>query len=144
MLRSLQSVWMLFMTSGALYSQTFTVSPKAVNIQQVEGGPLASAGIQIRSAGDSSGDAPQEWSATASTGDPDDPWIQLSAASGTTPSTVIVGIVSWRGERRKPGKYAGKITIVSRGASETVPVEWEVRAALPAAPLTYIQEPNGC
>src|SRR5882724_2507274 len=140
MLRSLQAVWMLLLPSAGLYSQAFTVNPKALNIQQVEGGPLASAGIQIRSAGD----APQEWTATSSTPGPDDPWISLSAASGTTPATVIVGVVGWRGVRRKPGKYTGKVTIVSRGASETVPVEWEVRAALPAAPFTYIQAPTGC
>src|SRR2546421_12197155 len=116
MLRSLHAVWMLLVTSGASYSQTFTVSPKTLSIQQVEGGPLASAGIQIRAVGE----APREWTATASTSDPGDPWIQLSAASGITPSTVIVGIVGWRGEKRKPGKYAGNVTIMSRGAAETV------------------------
>src|SRR3954447_12093927 len=138
MLRSSQAVWMLLVTSGASYSQGFTVSPKTLSIQQVEGGPLASAGIQIRA----TGDAPQEWTATASTPEADDLWIQLSAASGITPSTVIVGTVGWRGERRKPGKYFGQVAIVSRGASETVRVEWEVRAGLPAAPFTYIQAPN--
>jgi hypothetical protein len=140
MRRTPQAVWMLLLIPGALYAQTFTVSPKALRIQQVEGGPLASAGIQIRS----SGDPRQEWTATVSHPDADDSWIRLSATSGVTPSTVIVEIVGWRGERRKPGKYTGKITIVSRGASETVPVEWEVRAALPGPSFTYKQGLNGC
>src|SRR5262249_24058773 len=42
------------------------------------------------------------------------------------------------------GKYTGSITIRSNGASQTVPVEWEVRTALPPPTFTYLQGPKGC
>ena len=51
--------------------------------------------------------AAQSWTATASTGDPNDPWLELGAAAGATPGTLTVGLVNWRGEQRKPGKYQG-------------------------------------
>src|SRR5215510_14173756 len=129
-----------FLMAGALYGQALTISPKSVSLRQVEGGPLAASQIVIRSADN----APHPWTAIASTSDPNDPWIELSAGSGTTPATLMIGLVNWRGEKRKPGKYTGSITVRSNGASQTVPVEWQVRAALPPPSFTYLQGPKGC
>ncbi|HEY2105511.1 MAG TPA: hypothetical protein VGH29_06985 [Candidatus Binataceae bacterium] len=125
--------------SGALYSQTLAVTPKSVKLLQVERGPLANVSISIRSAG-----APQAWTATASTGDLNDPWVWLSAASGETPATLTVGPVDWRGEQRKPGKYQASIAIKSGGESVTVPVEWEVRRGIAPAAFSYLSGPVGC
>src|SRR5262245_44711262 len=129
-----RSAFAIFLAAGTLYAQALTISPKSVSLRQVEGGPLAASQIVIRSAGN----APHPWTATASTSDPNDPWIELSAGSGTTPATLTVGLVNWRGEKRKPGKFTGNITIRSNGASQVVPVEWEVRAALPPPAFTYL------
>jgi hypothetical protein len=124
---------------GALYSQTVVVAPKALKLLQVERGPLANATISIRSAG-----APQAWTAAASTGDPNDPWVWLSAASGETPAALTVGPVDWRGEQRKPGKYHASIAIKSGSESVTVPVEWEVRPSIAPAAFSFLSGPSGC
>jgi hypothetical protein len=122
-----------------LYSQALEISPKAIKLVQVEGG-LAQANVSIRSAGGSA----QSWTAAGTPGDPNDPWIQLGAAAGTTPAVLNVGIVNWRGETKKPGKYLASITIRSGSAAMTVPVEWEVRAANPPPAFSYVSGPAGC
>ena len=124
---------------GMLYSQSLVVAPKALKLLQVERGPLAVGSVSIHSSG-----AVQSWSATAATADPNDPWLVLGAAAGSTPATLTVGLVNWRGEQRRPGKYQGTIAIKAGGASVTVPVEWEVRAAVAAPGFSYIAGPNGC
>jgi hypothetical protein len=126
--------------AAALHAQGLTVAPRTLKLLQVEGGPLASASLTIGA----EGETPRPWTASASTGNPEDPWIDLRTVSGMTPARIIVGIVDWRGAIRKPGKYAGKITIRAAAATETVAVEWEVRPALPPAPIGYLQGPNGC
>lgn len=125
---------------GLLYSQAIEIAPRAVELIQVEGGPLALAKVSIRSAGASV----QNWTVTASHGDPNDPWIQLSAPGGTTPALLTVGIVGWRGESKKPGKYHASISIKSGAAAVTLPVEWEVRAANPPPVFSYLSGPAGC
>jgi hypothetical protein len=129
----------LFALSGALYSQAIEVSPKAVKLLQVEGG-LAVGNVSIRSTGGNV----QSWTATATPSDPNDPWIELGAAGGTTPAVLSVGIVNWRGETRKPGKYSASITIKSGGSAVTRPVTWEVRAANPPPAFSYLSGPAGC
>ena len=123
-----------------LQAQGLTVTPKTLKLLQPEGGPIACAAIAI----EASGAAAQSWTATASTPNPEDPWIELHAPSGTTPGRLIVTIVGWRGAERKPGKYSGKITIHAGEAVENVPVEWEVRPALPAAPVSSLAGLAGC
>ena len=89
-----------------LYSQAIDVTPKVVKLVQVEGGPLAIAKVSIRS----TGTTVQNWTATATPGDPNDPWIQLDGPGGTTPGVLTVGIVNWRGETKKAGKFQASIT----------------------------------
>src|ERR1700694_1043710 len=91
----------LFALPGLLYSQAIDVSPKVVKLMQVEGGPLAIAKVSIRS----TSRTVQNWTAAATPGDPNDPWIQLDAPGGTTPALLTVGIVNWRGETKKAGKF---------------------------------------
>jgi len=121
------------------YPQPIEVAPKSVKLVQVEGGPLAIAKVSIRGAGTIA----QNWTATATPGDANDPWIQLSATSGTTPGVLTVSIVNWRGETKKPGKYPASITIRS-GAAVTVPVELEIRPANPPPAFSYLSGPAGC
>jgi hypothetical protein len=130
----------LFALPGLLYSQAIEIAPKAVKLLQVEGGPLAVAKVSIRSAGPNV----QPWTVTATPGDPNDPWIQLSAPGGTTPALLTVGIVNWRGESKKPGKYPASISIKSGGAVVTLPVVLEVRAAHPPPAFSYLSGPAGC
>ncbi|MCU1236494.1 MAG: hypothetical protein JWP63_4461 [Candidatus Solibacter sp.] len=125
---------------GLLSGQGLVVAPKALRLLQVERGPLTWGTISIRSAGET----PQTWTATASTGNPDDAWLSLGAAAGTTPASLLVGLVNWRGEQRKPGKYQGNIVIKSGATSATVAVEWEVRPAGAGATFSYLTPPNGC
>jgi hypothetical protein len=126
--------------AAALHAQGLAVAPKTLKLVQTEGGPLAAASLTIGS----DGEAPQSWTASASTASADDAWLDVRTVSGVTPARVTVGIVDWRGAIRKPGKYAAQITIHAGAATETVPVEWEVRPALPVAPISYLQGPNGC
>src|SRR4051794_28227451 len=114
-------------------AQDFSIAPKSIKLVQAEGGPLPVAVIEI-----SGGPTPQPWTASAATDNPDDPWIELRNPSGTTPAQLIVGVVPWRGGERKPGKYSGKITIHAGSATETVPVEWEVRPALPPPAISSV------
>jgi hypothetical protein len=130
----------VFALPGLLSAQGLVVAPKALKLLQVERGPLAWGSISIRSAGE----AAQSWTATASTGDPNDPWLQLGASAGSTPGTLLVGLVNWRGEQRKPGKYQATIAIKSGAAAITIPVEWEVRPAIAPAAFSYLAGPNGC
>jgi hypothetical protein len=125
---------------GLLYSQAIEIAPKAIKLLQVEGGPLALAKVSIRSTGPNV----QPWTVTATPGDPNDPWIQLSALGGTTPAWLTVGIVDWRGETKKPGKYQASISVKSGGAVATLPVELEVRAAHPPPAFSYLSGPAGC
>jgi hypothetical protein len=117
----------LLAVPGVLFAQSIEVAPKAVKLVQVEGGPLALAKVTIRS----SGANVQNWTATATPGDPNDPWIRLEAATGATPAVLTVGVVDWRAESKKPGKFQASILIQSGSAKVTLPVEWEVRAANP-------------
>ena len=100
---------------------------------------MASAKLTIHAAG-----AARPWTATAEPADPQDPWLQLSAMSGTTPGWLVVTIVNWRGERRPPGKWKSGIVIKASGGAVTVPVEWEVRAAHPPPQFSYLSGPSGC
>ena len=125
---------------GHLYSQAIEVSPKAVKLVQVEGGPLVQTQVSIRSAGASA----QNWTATAATPDSNDAWLVLSATAGATPAVLTVGVVRWRGEQRKVGKYQANITIKSSGAPVTLPVEWDVRSPHPPPAFSYLSGPAGC
>src|SRR5260370_18648230 len=115
----------LFALPGLLYSQAIDVSPKIVKLIEVEGRRVALAKVSIRS---TSADV-QNWTVTATPGDPNDPWIQLDSPGGTTPALLTVGLVDWRGAGKKPGKYASNITIRSSSAAITLPVELEIRPA---------------
>src|SRR5690242_13773776 len=99
----------MFLLCASLYGQGITISPNSLKLLQVEGGPIASASISLRSTGATQ----QSWTATAATPTPDDPWLELSATSGSTPAALVVTIVNWRGEKRKPGRYTGTIMIHS-------------------------------
>src|SRR5947209_3805628 len=77
-------------------AQALEVAPKAVMLVQVEHGPIAVGKLTIRSTGQ-----PQQWTATATPENPNEPWLTLSAGSGVTPATITLGIVTWRGEEKK-------------------------------------------
>src|SRR5438067_3922013 len=113
--------------AGLLFAQSLVVAPTAVKLRQVAGGPNAVARVAITAG---SGEA-LPFTATATTPDANDPWIALSVSSGTTPATLDIGVVNWRGEARMPGAWRGEVTIKAGGASRAIPVEWEVRAAGP-------------
>jgi hypothetical protein len=126
--------------AGALGAQSLSIAPKSLKLVQPEIGPLASATLEI-GANDAT---PRPWTATAATPGADDAWIELGATSGLTPARLVVTVVGWRAAVRKPGVYKGAVTVRAGDASETVPIEWEVRPALPPAPVTYAQGPVGC
>lgn len=130
----------LFILPGLLYSQAIEVAPKTVKLMQVEGGPLALAKVSIRS---TRADV-QNWTVTATPADPNDPWIQLDSPGGTTPALLTVGLVNWRGEAKKAGKYSSSITIRSGSAAITLPVELEIRPANPPPAFSYLAGPAGC
>src|SRR4051812_24870392 len=130
----------LFALSGLLYSQAIDVTPKIVKLSQVEGGPLAFAKISIRS----TGQTVQNWTAVATPGDPNDTWIQLDTTAGVTPGQLTVGIVNWRGESKKAGKFQASISIKSAGPAVTIPVELEIRAPNPPPVISYPAGPTGC
>ncbi len=130
----------LLAVPGLVFSQSIEVTPKAVKLVQVEGGPLALAKVTIRS----SGTTVQNWTATAIPVDPNDSWIRLEAASGATPAVLTVGVVDWRAESRKPGKFQASILIQSGSAKVNLPVEWEVRAANPPPAFSYLAGPAAC
>src|SRR3954451_17622973 len=112
-------------------AQVLDVAPKSVTLLQVEHGPIAVGKLMIRSSGQ-----PQQWTATATPENPNEPWLTLSAGSGVTPATLTLGIVTWRGEEKKPGKFHHTITIRSGGTVVTVPVVWEVRPPIAASPYS--------
>ncbi len=130
----------LFALPGLLYSQAIEVSPKAVKMMQVEGGPLGVAKVSIRS---TTADV-QNWTVTVTPADANDPWIQLDSLGGTTPALLTVGMVDWRGAAKKPGKYASSITVRAGSAAITLPVELEVRPAGPPPLFSYLSGPAGC
>jgi hypothetical protein len=123
-----------------LGAESLVVAPKSLQLLQVEHGPLAWGTISIRAGGE----MPQGWTATGSTGNPDDQWLQLAATAGSTPADLLVGLVNWRGEQRKPGKYQGTVVIKSGATSVTVPVEWQVRPSIAPAAFSYLAGPEGC
>src|SRR4051794_19009160 len=98
----------LFAWPATSCAQILEVTPKTVKLLQVEGGPLAIAKLSIRSLGQ-----PQRWTVTATPENPNEPWLDLSAGSGVTPSTLTLGIVTWRGEEKKPGKFHYSLAIKS-------------------------------
>jgi hypothetical protein len=142
--RKLAFVTAVLALPGALFAEGpaegLEVAPKTLQLLQVERGPLAWGTISIRA----NGETPRSWTATASTGNPEDAWLQLPVASGSTPANILVGIVGWRGEQRKPGKYRGTVAIKSGESSVTVPVEWEVRSSIAPAAFSYLSGPQGC
>jgi hypothetical protein len=138
--RTLGQIALILTLPALLSAQSLQVAPKTLKLLQVEHGPLAFGSISIRA----TGETPQSWTATASTGDPNDPWIELGTAAGATPAILQVGVVNWRGEQRKPGKYQGTIAIKAGASVITVPVEWEVRPGIAPAAFSYLSGPNGC
>jgi len=130
----------LFALPCHLYSQAIDVTPKVVKLMQVEGGPLAIAKVSIRS----TSRTVQNWTAIATPGDPNDPWIQLDGLGGTTPGVLTVGIVNWRGEAKKAGKFQASILIKSGAVSVTLPVELEIRAPNPPPVISYAGGAAGC
>lgn len=72
------------------------------------------------------------WTATAS-----DPWIALSAASGTAPSTLSVSIVT---TGLTAGTYTGSVQIAAAGASNT-PASIGVTLTVTDAPSSLVVSP---
>ena len=131
-------VYGLLAMAGAMAGQDLSVKPAAIHLVQVEGGPMASAKLTVRAAGAT------PWTAAAQSADPQDPWLQLSAASGTAPASLVVGIVPWRGEHKAPGTYRGQVTVKTAGGSATIPVDLTIRPAHAPPRFTYLAGPTGC
>jgi hypothetical protein len=125
--------------AGLLSAQDLSIKPAALHLLQVQGGPMATAKLTLRTESPS-----VAWTANAEADDPQDPWVQLSTNAGTTPGWLAIGIVPWRGERKPPGTYHAHITIKTASASTVVPVDWEVRPAHPQPQFTYLAGPTGC
>jgi hypothetical protein len=125
--------------TAASCAQSIEVTPKSVKLTQVEGGPLAIGKLSVTSNGQ-----PQPWTAVATPESPNEPWLTLSAGSGVTPATLTLGIVNWRGEEKKAGKFHHTLTIKSGGRVIAVPVEWEVRPPNPSPTFSYLAGPAGC
>ncbi len=135
--------WTLFALTligcSPLHPQSVTVSPKEITIRQAAGGPLGTGRVvSIVAVGE-----PVEWTAAVS-GDGDAAWVYLSAVSGKTPGSVYVGLVNWRAEVQKPGRYSASVKISARGVSEIVKVEWTVVDSAPGPKFTYLAVPAGC
>jgi hypothetical protein len=125
--------------AGVLCAEDLSVQPAAIHLLQVEGGPLAATKLTIRTHGPS-----VAWTASASSSDPQDPWVQLSATAGTTPGWLVVGIVPSRGEHIPPGTYRATITVKMATASAVIPVDLEIRRAHPPPLFSYPAGPRGC
>jgi uncharacterized protein (TIGR03437 family) len=122
---------------ATLHSQS---SPAfTVVIRMAAGGPLAApASLSIGT----NSSSPVPWKASVSD---NAPWIALSATSGTTPSTISIGVVDWRAEAMAPGTYTGQVTFTATGtATSVLSVIWTVVPRMPAPAFTYTAPPQGC
>lgn len=124
---------------SALHPQSVSVSPQEISIRQAAGGPLGTGRVvSIAAVGE-----PVDWTASVS-GDGEGSWVSLSATSGKTPGSVYVGLVNWRAEAQKPGRYSADVKISARGASAIVKVQWTVVERGPVATFSYLAGPAGC
>ncbi|MEO8131782.1 MAG: hypothetical protein ABI822_32110 [Bryobacteraceae bacterium] len=123
----------------ALHPQSLALSTKEITIRQAAGGPLGvGRSVRVGAAGDAG-----EWTA-AITGDGDPSWVYLSAASGKLPASVYIGLVNWRAEAQKAGRYTATVKFSANGASESVKVDWTVVDSAPGPKFTYLAGPAGC
>jgi uncharacterized protein (TIGR03437 family) len=111
---------------------TIAVVPASLQFAYTAGGTVPSAqSIQITNSG--TGTTTLSWTATAS-----DPWLSLSAASGTAPSTASVSVSP---AALSAGIYNGSIQISAAGASNSplsVAVTLIVAPAAPAVTVTGV------
>lgn len=99
-------------------TDVLTASPSRLAFDAVAGGP-APAALQV-----SVGGGGLAWTASA-----DQPWIQLDAASGTSPSTLAVSVDP---AGLAAGPHAGTVTLSRTGTTEKVTVEVALAVAAPA------------
>lgn len=124
----------------AMHGQGLGVTPAKVDLRMVTGGP--SALPQKVSIAGTNASPPVQWTA-AVTGDA--PWLVLSAATGTTPSTLLLSLVPWRAAGQPPGTYPAKIAFSANGKPQaSVDVTWTVVPRIPDPTYTYPSGPHGC
>ncbi len=114
------------LTVNAATATFFDDLPGGVTFSQATGGANPAAkSIPIRNAGVGS----LNWTATKSTSDGGS-WLNISAASGTAPSSLSVSIVSANlpGKGLTAGNFNGNIVLTSGADRQTIPVEVVVGA----------------
>jgi uncharacterized protein (TIGR03437 family) len=111
---------------------TIAVAPASLQFAYTVGGTVPTAQpLQISNSG--TGAATLSWTAAAS-----DPWLSVSPASGTAPSTPSVSVSP---SALSAGTYNGSIQISAAGASNSpvsVPVTLAVAPAAPAVTVTAV------
>ncbi|HSN92588.1 MAG TPA: hypothetical protein VLS93_15260 [Anaeromyxobacteraceae bacterium] len=95
-------------------SAAIAVTPATLSFSHVMGGPTETGPLTV---GGSTGVA---WTAS-----PSQPWVTLSAVSGTTPSTVTVGLDP---AGLGPGRHDAEISVIGAGRTVVVPVTLAVAA----------------
>jgi hypothetical protein len=125
------------LTVNPVNATSFDDTPGGVNFFQVPGGANPAAqSVPIRNAGAGTLD----WTASATTSD-GGAWLTISAASGTAPSSLSVGIVSANlpGKGLVAGSFNGTIVLISGTGRQTIPVSTVVGANVfkPVHPLAF-------
>jgi Bacterial Ig-like domain (group 1)/Viral BACON domain len=107
------------LTIAASTASFFDNLPGALSYFMTPGGALPGQTVQIRNGGTGT----LKWTGSKSTGDGGN-WLTLSAASGTAPSIVTVGITTKNlpGEGLVAGTYCGQVVFQATGDVGTVPV----------------------
>jgi hypothetical protein len=99
--------WVEVVTVPLVPPSTLTVSPSALSLRAMEGGPSSATTLNV--AEGSGGSLP--WLASASA-----PWVVLSRDSGSEPGSLAVGALP---AGLAPGTYSATVTITSPGALES-------------------------
>jgi hypothetical protein len=107
------------LTIAAPSSTFFDNFPGALSYFMTPGGGLPGQTVQIRNGGTGT----LHWTASKSTADGGN-WLTLSAASGTAPSIVTVGITTQNlpGQGLIAGTYCGQVVFQTTGDVGTVPI----------------------
>jgi uncharacterized protein (TIGR03437 family) len=118
------------MVAATAATATIAVTPASLQFAATAGGTAPTAQpVQIAN----SGTGTLAWTATASA-----PWLSLSAASGTAPSTLSV---SASPGAMSPGKYNGTVQIAAPGAANS-PLSIAVTLTVTEAPASLVAAPQ--
>ncbi|MFN7997794.1 MAG: chitobiase/beta-hexosaminidase C-terminal domain-containing protein [Bryobacteraceae bacterium] len=116
------------LTISAASVPYFDDMPSAIDFFQATGGAAPAAQtVPIRNGGAGT----LNWTASLTTAD-GGKWLKISAGSGTAPSTLSVSVVpaSLPGGGLVSGTFNGQIVLVTNGDRQTIPVNYQVGAAV--------------